>query len=94
MISAVQKKFPGLKKVLSVVDGLKFPINKTLDNQKQNQFYNEWLHGYFINSIFVFDANGQIYACLFNAPGSWHDSVQADYGIYQKLCTCYKKYRV
>jgi hypothetical protein len=38
-----------------------------------------------VNSVFCFAPDGLIRCATINCPGSWHDSAQADYGVYRKL---------
>ena len=35
--------------------------------------------------MFVFAADGRIRMCTINAPGTWHDSTIAEYGVYDKM---------
>jgi len=44
-----------------------------------------------VNSIFCFAPDGKIKICTINCPGSWHDSTQADYGVYKKLEDVYDR---
>jgi hypothetical protein len=54
-------------------------------------FYNGWLHGHFVSTVFVFAVDGTIQICGLNAPGSMHDSTIADYtGVYDKLERVYE----
>ena len=33
----------------------------------------------------VFTPNGKMCMCLLNTPGTFHDSIMADYGIYKRM---------
>eukprot|EP00536_Pseudo-nitzschia_multiseries_P019480 jgi/Psemu1/232548/e_gw1.5085.1.1 len=59
---------------------------------KQNPYYNGWTCGTYVNSVFIFAPDGRIRGCILNAPGCWHDSTQADYGLYKKMELMYDKF--
>ena len=71
--------------VWGACDGLKLLIQNPDSERKQNYLYNGWKHSHFINCVFVFCPDGKIPLCLLNAPGTFHDSTMADYGIYQGI---------
>lgn len=48
-------------------------------------FYNGWTHGHYVNCLFLFAANGLICGSVYNAPGVFHDSTIADYGMYELI---------
>ena len=79
------------EKVHAACDGLKLHIEQSTNYLKQNQLYNGWTGGTYINSVFVFSPDGLIRMATFNAPGSWHDSTIADYGIYKKMRSVYNR---
>ena len=85
--NAISALYPVLEghKVWGAADGLKLPIQGSCDYLKQNRNYNGWLHGHYINSVFVFAADGTIRICSLNSPGTWHDSNISDYGVYDAL---------
>ena len=35
--------------------------------------------------MFIFSPDGKICVCLLNAPGTFHDSTMADYGVYDAM---------
>ena len=78
-------KYPLCSDVWAAADGLKLLIQKCNDEQKQNYHYNGWKSGHYINCVFVYTMDGKISLCLFNAPGTFHDSTMADYGMYDSL---------
>ena len=41
-------------------------------------------------AFFVFAADGCIHIFIVNSPGSWHNSAQADYGVYQGMKEVYE----
>ena len=51
----------------------------------ENRYYNGWKGSTFVNSVFVFAPDGCIQICTLNAPGTFHDSTMAEYGIYEKM---------
>ena len=51
----------------------------------QNQYFNGWKHGHFVNSLFIFTPDGKIYICVLNAPGIFQDSTMADYSVHKFL---------
>eukprot|EP00536_Pseudo-nitzschia_multiseries_P005992 jgi/Psemu1/192120/e_gw1.123.37.1 len=70
-------------------------LQQSGDWTKQNPYYNGWTSATYINSVFLFCPDGRIRACVLNCPGSWHDSTQADYGLYEKkMKLMYKLYMV
>ena len=81
----IGSKYPLCSDVYAAADGIKLLIQQSGDEQKQNRFYNGWKHGHYVNCIFVFCPDGKIVLCLLNAPGTFHDSTMADYGMYDRL---------
>ena len=90
---AISRKYPILEDVWGACDGLKLPIQASGNWLIQNQYYNGWKAGHYINSVFVFAPDGRIRLCSLNAPGAWHDSTIADYGIYDKLAALYDLFK-
>jgi hypothetical protein len=85
--SAISTLYPVLQneKIWGAADGIKLSIQGSSDYLKQNRNFNGWYHGHYINSVFVFAADGKIRICSLNSPGTWHDSTIADYGVYNGL---------
>ena len=85
--TAISALYPVLEheNVWGSADGIKLSIQGSSDYLKQNRNYNGWYHGHYINSVFVFAADGKIRICSLNSPGSWHDSTISDYGVYDAL---------
>ena len=81
----IQTKYENLPNVWGASDGLKLLIQEPIDDRKQNQLYNGWKHTHNINCVFVFSPDGKIRLALLNAPGTFHDSTMADYGIYEGM---------
>eukprot|EP00536_Pseudo-nitzschia_multiseries_P015381 jgi/Psemu1/42353/gm1.42353_g len=79
-------------RVWGACDGLKLHIQQSGNWMKQNQYYNGWTCGTYVNSVFIFAHDGRIWGCILNAPGCWHDSTQANYGLYEKMELMYDKY--
>ena len=48
----------------------------------------------FVNSVFVIVPDRCIRICTLNAPGTFHDSTMAEYGIYQKMEQLHYQYGV
>ena len=88
----ISAKYPVLTNVWAAADGLKLAIQAPTDFRKQNKYYNGWHHSHNINSVFVFSPDGKIRICLVNAPGTFHDSTMADYGVYEKMEMIYDKF--
>jgi hypothetical protein len=84
---AISALYPVLQdeKIWGAADGIKLSIQGSSDYLKQNRNFNGWYHGHYINSVFVFAADGKIRICSLNSPGTWHDSTISDYGIYEGL---------
>ena len=86
-VSAIGAKYPVLEeeKVWGAADGLKIRLQRSSDWSVQNKYYNGWKGATFVNSVFVFAPDGCIRICTLNAPGTFHDSTMAEYGIYDKM---------
>jgi hypothetical protein len=95
-IDAIGTKYPILQeeKVWGAADGLKVPLQKSRDWTLQNRYYNGWAGGTYVNSVFVFAPDGRIRICTINAPGTFHDSTMADYGVYHKMEELYNEFGV
>ena len=87
---AIETKYPLMRTVWGACDGVKLCIEASGDYEKQEAFYNGWTHGHYASCVFVFAADGRICICTVNSPGSWHDSAQADYGVYQGMKEVYE----
>jgi hypothetical protein len=63
-----------------------FNIQSTKDDKVQSIFYNGWMHGHIVSSIFIFGMDGVIKICGLNTTGTMHDSTLAEYNnVYKKL---------
>jgi hypothetical protein len=83
---AISSKYPRLKNVYCVCDGLKIDIQAAGQFHEQIHFYNGWQKSHCISNLFVFVPDGTIIAVALNCPGVMHDSYMADLGyIYSKL---------
>ena len=93
-IRAIGRKYPILleERVWGACDGLKLLLEQCTNWSIQNRFYNGWTSDTYVNSVFVFAPDGRIRIATINAPGSWHDSQMADYGVYQKMEELYNKH--
>ena len=83
--AAISEKYPLCHEVWGAADGLKLLIQSSEDEAKQNKNFNGWTHGHYINCCFVFAPDGKIRVCILNAPGTFHDSTMADYGVYDAM---------
>mmetsp|Transcript_14810 Transcript_14810/g.33985 ORF Transcript_14810/g.33985 Transcript_14810/m.33985 type:complete len:300 (-) Transcript_14810:117-1016(-) len=95
-VSAIAAKHPILadEKVWGAADGLKLQLQRSRDWTVQNRYYNGWKGNTFVNSVFVFAPDGCIRICTLNAPGTFHDSTMAEYGIYEKMEELYNQFQV
>ena len=93
-MAAIASKYPILKeeKVWAAADGLKLLLERSSDWGTQNKFYNGWTSNTYVSSVFVFAPDGRIRICTLNAPGSWHDSTLADYGVYDGMEKIYNEH--
>jgi hypothetical protein len=67
------------------MDGLKLYLQQSGNMEIQAHFYNGWMHGHYVTSVFVFCPNGTTPIAFFNVPGSVHDSQVAYWGrFYQE----------
>lgn len=86
---AIKTKYYKLGNVWAALDGLKLSIQKPDLAIIENNFYNGWTHGNYVNCLFLFCPDGKIRASLVNAPDVFHDSSMADYGLYKIMKDIY-----
>eukprot|EP00536_Pseudo-nitzschia_multiseries_P006692 jgi/Psemu1/15856/gm1.15856_g len=93
-VDAISAKYPVLAphRVWGACDGLKLYLQQSGNWMKQNQYYNGWTCGTYVNSVLIFAPDGRIRACILNASDCWHDSTQADYGLYEKMELMYNNF--
>ena len=93
-VDAIGQKYEtlGEQKVWAAADGLKVPLAKSTKWRVQNQYYNGWTGDTYVNCVFVFAPDGKIRICTLNAPGTWHDSTIAEYGVYSKMEYIYETF--
>ena len=91
-VNAINVKYPVLTNVWAAADGLKLLIHPPSSHAKQNMFFNGWKHTHNVNCLFVFSPDGKIRICLLNAPGTFHDSTMADYGVYVAMERVYEEF--
>lgn len=94
---AISAKYPSLKNVGLVGDGVKILIQKSGNNKKQNSYYNGWKSDHYVTNLFVFGPDGLIVACMLNCPGAMHDSELAALGnpsIYDKIDRAYEEHSI
>lgn len=90
----IAAKYPLLRDVCAVMDGLKVRLEANGTYEVQSIFYNGWTHDHYVTNVLVFAPNGRIIAASLNAPGCLHDSVVADYGgVYKVLKRLYDETR-
>ena len=83
--NAVKEKYPHCPNVWGAADGLKLLIEPPKGYNRQLRYYNGWKCEHYINCAFTFSVDGKIRIAVLNAPGNFHDSNIADYGLYQGL---------
>lgn len=88
--AAITDKYPELEElgetVWAAMDGLKTLIQSSGDDLTQNKFHNGWKNAHYVNSLFLFSADGKVRAVVFNVPGVVHDSTMAEWGgVYEKV---------
>lgn len=66
-----------LKGVFAYLDGVRFNTFDPEDFDKQNSMFSGWHDTVGCGCVFLWLPNGLIGAAYINAPGSWHDSLQA-----------------
>ncbi|KAJ3015524.1 hypothetical protein NUW54_g1019 [Trametes sanguinea] len=79
-------RHPLLCGAMGSIDGMNVLVAESDDPEIENATFNGWLHGHYTSLVLVFSPRGLLKACVFNAPGSWHDAKVAR-PIYQKLRT-------
>lgn len=55
------------------IDGKNYRIQTPSNDDKQNRFYNGWLHSHFSTNCMCFGVDGRIIWMKLNCPGSWND---------------------
>eukprot|EP00536_Pseudo-nitzschia_multiseries_P005783 jgi/Psemu1/13521/gm1.13521_g len=72
-VNEISAKYPVLAphRVWGACDGLKLHLQQSGNWMKQNQYYNGWTCGTYVNSILIFATDGRIRACILNAPDSF-----------------------
>ena len=89
--AAIGAKYPACPDVRGAVDGLKIHIQGSTNWATQNYFFNGWKSAHYVNSVFVFAPDGRIRISVLNAPGTFHDSTIADYGVYSSMEQVYQE---
>lgn len=85
----------GTKSVFGAMDGLKLTLEQAGDQTLQNMFYNGWTHDHYVTCVFLFVPDGTIVAMGLNCPGTFHDSLIADWsGIYDKCMKLWDEHGV
>eukprot|EP00536_Pseudo-nitzschia_multiseries_P016010 jgi/Psemu1/44585/gm1.44585_g len=81
-INVIAAKYPTLRphRVWGACDGLKLHLQQSGNWTKQNQYYNGWTCGTYLNSVFLFCPDGRIWA-------------YAKYGLYEKMEHMYGLYK-
>ena len=94
--NAIAGKYPvlGEEKVWGAADGMKLQLQRSSNWTVQNRYYNGWKGTIFINLVFVFAPDRCIRIFSLNAPGTFHDSTMAEYGIYHKMEQLHDEYGV
>ena len=91
MQTAVREKYPACPNVWAAADGVKLLVEAPEDYDQQLRYYNGWTHGHYINCAFLFAVDGKIRSAVLNAPGCFHDSNMADYGLYEDFEAVYNR---
>ena len=84
-------KYPHCCNIWGALDGLKVTIQAPCHGSIQNRVYNGWTHGHYVNCLFIFAPYGRIRTTIYNAPGTFHDSAMADYGIYATMESIFER---
>ena len=88
----IQRQHPTLEQVWGTMDGVYIDLQICGDHPKQAMYYNKWQAKHYITNLFVFSPDGKICACMFNIPGTIHDSRMAHMsGIYNKIKEVYER---
>ena len=67
------------------VDGKNYRVQSPTDEEKQNAYYNGWLHCVFVTGVLCFGVDGCIVWFRHNCPGSWNDGETSRH-FQEKLC--------
>ena len=90
---AISDKYPHLKDVYCVADGVKLLLESTDNDLVQSMLYNGWTHDHYVTNLLVFAPDGTIIDCVLNCPGSMHDSELAYFGgVYDRLRDHYNRH--
>jgi len=93
---AITRRHRHLHDAAFAADGVKLAIECVGDDPiVENRHFNRWTHDHYVTAIIVFAPDGTVPACVFDAPGSMHDSNIAEYGflLYEKLELMWILYR-
>jgi hypothetical protein len=91
---AITAKYPSLKDIYCMMDGLKIRIQRPGDACTQERYYNGWKSSHFINCLFVFAPDGTIIVAVVDCVGTKHDSEMAMLGspsVYEVLDRTYEE---
>lgn len=69
----IEDREPLVGKRFGFIDGKNYPVARPGDDNKQNSYYNGWLHRHFATSCICFGVDGRIIWMKLNCPGSWND---------------------
>jgi hypothetical protein len=92
--AAILVKHLAILNIYCVMDGLKLSVQRPGDMMTQEQYFNGWTHGPYVNSLFVFAPDGTIIMAVIDCPGTKHDSEMAMLGspsFYEQLDLCYDR---
>lgn len=96
-IAAVSRRYQilGSKKNFGAMDRLKLMFEQAGDQMLHNMFYNGWTYDHYVTCVFLFAPDGTIVAMGINCPGTFHDSLIAEWsGVYYKCHQLLKEYGV
>jgi hypothetical protein len=69
----ISAKEPLVQNKFGFVDGKNLRVQEPTQAERQNAYYNGWLHCVFVTGVLCFGADGTIIWARHNCPGSWND---------------------
>ncbi len=76
---------PEIGNVIGFMDGLSLTTECTSERLTQNAYYSGYHCDTMVNNVLAFGADGKVFFCALNYPGSWNDgSVTAQFSPHIK----------
>lgn len=82
----IKLREPEVGNVIGFMDGLSLTTECTSERLTQNAYYSGYHCDTMVNNVLAFGADGKVFFCALNYPGSWNDgSVTAQFFPTSKI---------